>query len=167
VRVAEVVQGTIQTVREISSNLHPHHLDRLGFCAAIEAMRDALEHSSGLSVTLVCDPVDRILPKETEIHVYRIIQEALTNVVRHSGATMAEVRLKNAPGQIEIEVSDNGRGFSSRTAESFPKPQTRDARMHGFGLPSMHERARIVGGRLTVDSTPGSGTRVALIVPHP
>lgn len=165
-RVAELVQGSIEGVREISSNLHPHHLDRLGLCAAIEAMADAVRHSSGLNIDLSCDKIDGIFPKEIEIHVYRIIQEALSNVIRHARATKAAISARNVSGGIEIEVSDNGMGFVIPSGTATSVLQTPGEPLHGFGLSSMRARARIIGGTLTVDSKPGSGTRVTLTVPH-
>ena len=165
-RAAALVHESIQTVREISSNLHPHHLDRLGFCAAVEAMTDAIGHSTGLTVECTCDTIDHPLPKEKEIHVYRIIQEALSNVVRHARATKIGVHLKNSPGCIEVVVIDTGQGFIQHAGSTNPSSLPPGERMHGFGLSSMNERARIIGGTLTIDSAPGSGTRVALTVPH-
>ena len=120
-RAARLLQETIQTVREISSNLHPHQLDRLGFCAAVEAMTDSLGRSTGIIVHRSCDNIDRLLPKETEIHMYRIIQEALANVARHASARNVSVHVKKHPGSIELSVEDDGSGFDTKA------PQQHDA----------------------------------------
>ena len=162
-RAAAVVQESIRTVREISSNLHPHHLERLGLRAAIEAMVDTIRHSSGLTVDLDCDDVDRTLPKETRIHVYRIIQEALSNAVRHARATKITVQLRNTTETVRAIVSDNGRGMVEDLREAPAPPEGQ--RRHGFGLSSMNERARIIHGTLHITPTSGSGTTVTLMVP--
>ena len=165
-RAAELVQESIQTVREISSNLHPHHLDRLGFGAAIEAMAETIAHSTGITIKNASDNVDHLLPKETEIHMYRIVQEALSNVVRHASATRVDVQAKKGPRSVEIVVVDDGKGFMQQPGSALPSSPKVEKDRQGFGLSSMNERAKIIGGTLTVTSRPGEGTRVALIVPY-
>ena len=165
-RAAELVHESIQTVREISSNLHPHHLDRLGFGAAIEAMAETIAHSTGITIKNTCDNVDHLLPKETEIHMYRIVQEALSNVVRHASATKVVLQAKKGPASVEIVVSDDGQGFIQQAGSALPPSHGADKSRQGFGLSSMRERAKIIGGTLTVTSCPGEGTRVILIVPY-
>jgi signal transduction histidine kinase len=166
-QVASLVQESIQSVREISSNLHPHHLDRLGFCAAVEAMTENIARSTGLTIQRSCDAIDRLLPKETEIHVYRIIQEALSNVVRHASAKNVSVQVKKHSDSIEITVTDDGKGFDvHETLERRPSRLSREG-LHGFGLSSMTERVRIVGGTMKIESTPGLGTKVQVSLPIP
>jgi signal transduction histidine kinase/ligand-binding sensor domain-containing protein len=165
-QAAALVQESIQTVREISSNLHPHHLDRLGFNAALEAMAENVSHSTGLIIHRVCDKIDRLLPKETEIHVYRIIQEALANVVRHASAHNVSIGVKKNKGFIEITVSDDGRGFDvNNTLQRWPSRPSGEG-VHGFGLSSMAERVRIIGGKMKIESAAGSGTALRVTVPY-
>jgi signal transduction histidine kinase len=90
---------------------------------------------------------------QTAIHVYRVLQEALANVARHSGATQAFVRLRSGDGSIHLEVEDRGRGFSPNGSR------------RGLGLVAMRERAALLGGTLEVASVPEGGTRVHLAVP--
>ena len=90
---------------------------------------------------------------QTAIHVYRILQEALANVARHSGSTEAQVRLRSRGLSLELAVEDRGRGFSP------------GASRRGLGLVAMRERAALLGGTLTVEGGPAGGTRVRLIVP--
>ena len=97
------------------------------------------------------DPVR--VDDQTAIHVYRVLQEALANVARHSDSKQAQVRLRSAGGSLELEVADRGRGF---------RP---GASRRGLGLVAMRERAALLGGTLTVENGPGGGTRVLLIVP--
>jgi signal transduction histidine kinase len=165
-RVASLVQESIEGIREISSNLHPHHIERLGFRAAVEAMADKLSHSSPIVIQCRCEQIDSVFPKGSEIHLYRIIQESLSNIVKHSGATSARIEIHKKPESIEIIVEDNGRGFN--TAEFAPAASvaigpTEIAR--GFGIASMSERARIIGGMLKIESTADRGTTVHLAVP--
>ncbi len=125
-RVASMVQESIEGVREISANLHPHHLERLGLRAAIEAMVEKVSRSSGLAIHLIGDSVDGLLPKEVEIHLYRIIQEALSNVVHHASAKSAQVEVKKNAGSIEITVSDDGKGFDpNETTDSQARRRVR------------------------------------------
>jgi signal transduction histidine kinase/ligand-binding sensor domain-containing protein len=165
-QAALLVQGTIQSVREISSNLHPHQLDRLGFYAALEAMTENLSHSAGLTIHRSCDKIDRLLPKETEIHVYRIIQEALSNVVRHASAKNVNVEVKKNEAMIEIKVSDDGEGFDAKKTLRHKTVHAPGEAVHGFGLSSMTERVRIIGGKIRIESVTGSGTTVYVTFPH-
>jgi signal transduction histidine kinase len=164
-RAASLVQESIQSVREIASNLHPHHLERLGFCAAIEAMTESISHSSGLSIDCSCDKVDGLVSKEVEIHAYRIMQEALANVVRHAKASKVTVQVARNCGSVEITVSDNGQGFTVEPSSTGTFTFRREEGLHGLGLTSMTERARIIEGTLQIKSSPGSGTTIHLTVP--
>ncbi len=164
-QVATLLQDSIDNVREIASNLHPHQLDRLGFRAAIEAMTENLSRVSRLAIDRSCDNIDHVMPKEVEIHVYRIIQEALANVVRHASAKKVNLQVRKTSGSIEVTITDDGKGFNMGEAKA-RKPSPRSpGTTHGFGLSSMSERARIIGATLTIDSAPGSGTTVHISVP--
>jgi signal transduction histidine kinase/ligand-binding sensor domain-containing protein len=164
-QVASLVQESIQSVREISSNLHPHHLDRLGFCAALEAMTENLSRSAGLTIQQSCDDINRLLPKETQMHLYRIIQEALSNVVRHASARNVHVQVKKNSESVEITVNDDGKGFNVKSALERRPSRTSGEELHGFGLSSMTERVRIVGGTMKIESAPASGTTVRVSLP--
>jgi len=165
-RAAALLRESIQSVREIAGMLHPHHLDRLGFCAAVGAMAETVAHSSGLAIHCTCEQLEGVLPKQTEIHVYRIIQEALSNAVRHASATEIVLQVKKHSAYVEFAVTDNGRGFALSAGQCHPLSNSRDTRMDGFGLSSMHERARIINGSLRIISSEGSGTTVQLTVPY-
>ena len=164
-RAARLVHESIQTVREISSNLHPHHLDRLGFGAAIEAMAETIAHSTGITIKYTSDNVDHLLSKETEIHMYRIIQEALSNVVRHASAKNAIVAVRKGEGLVEVTVSDDGKGFDANAEWERKTSHTSVDGLHGFGVSSMAERARIISGTIQIKSAANSGTMVHLAVP--
>jgi signal transduction histidine kinase len=165
-RVSTLVQESIEGVREISSDLHPHHIERLGFCAAVDALADKLSHSSPVAIQCKCEQIEAILPKGSEIHLYRIIQESLSNIVKHSGATSARVEIRKKTDSVEITVSDNGRGFDVAELSSIASVHLGRAEIaRGFGLASMSERARIIGGTLRIESSTSSGTTIRVMFP--
>ena len=98
--------------------------------------------------------------KDSEIHVYRIVQEAINNVVKHSAATEATVVVKQRAGVVSLSIRDNGRGFDP--AKRSPQPHDL-----GYGLSGIAERVRILNGNLMVDSRPGEGTNLTVEVPFP
>ncbi|MGY5887518.1 histidine kinase [Geodermatophilus arenarius] len=151
-RMREEVDGAVGEVRRILDGLRPAPLDDVGFVAAVQRHAEALAPSVPVRVT--AEPLPP-LPPDVETAAYRIAQEALTNVARHSGARRAEVGLRARDGRLEVAVVDDGAGFP---------PEDGDARPAGVGLSSMRTRARAVGGELTVTSGPG-GTRVVAGLP--
>ena len=165
-QVENLLQESIQSVREMASNLHPHQLDRLGFCAAVNSMIDHTAHATGLRLTLHCDDVDGLLPREKEVHLYRIIQEALSNVVRHASAREATISIRKLGQTIEATVADDGKGFDAQPGKASSEAYTADQNLRGFGLSSMAERARIIGGTLKIDSSPRKGTIISVTVPY-
>ena len=150
------IELEISNLREIISDLRPSLLDDLGLIPAIEALLDrrrseTLRIESELAVS-GADGSASGLSRELETTVYRVVQEALTNIVKHAGATTARVRIKLQENDVLVEVTDNGRGFD------------RGARPTGFGLAGMLERVTLVGG--TLDVVPGpEGTRVSARLP--
>ena len=164
-RVDSLMQESVESVREISSNLHPHHLERLGFCAAVQAMTENLSHSSGLRIECSCDKLDHQMPKEIEIHLYRIIQEALSNIVRHASAHNARVEVRDNPKSIDVIIHDDGCGFDVREFRGEQLSKHSGDVSRGFGLASMSERARIIGGTLTIESAALSGTTIRTTLP--
>lgn len=151
--IGEVAQGALDSVRGLSQSLHPSILEELGLESTIEWYLSTFERQSGVAVSYerVGDPVR--VDDQTAIHVYRVLQEALANVARHSDSKQAQVRLRSRGRSLELEVADRGRGF---------RP---GASRRGLGLVAMRERAALLGGTLTVENGPDGGTRVLLIVP--
>ncbi len=141
-------------LRDLVSELRPAALDDLGLGPAIESLvsRQAALGKLAVDISINLCPRDR-LGHETEITIYRIVQEALSNVVRHSGAGTVAVSVSRLSDRIEITVHDNGRGFE-------PAELT-----EGFGLAGMRERAILAGGRLSVLSRPRGPTRVSAVLP--
>lgn len=144
----------IQTVKRISSSLRPSMLDNLGLAATIKSHAAEFSRLTGIATEArVLQQVELSLERSTA--VYRIIQEALTNVARHSGASRVKIRLRKSKAQLVVEVSDNGSGLS---AGCLGKPNS-------YGILGMRERTLYLGGELSIDSLPGGGARLILRVP--
>jgi signal transduction histidine kinase len=150
--IAAVMSETLETAREIAHNLRPHELDRLGLAIAV---RTAVEQASSpaTAISAMVDPVDDLLGPDAKINLYRIVQEALSNVLKHAGATRARVVLRRERGAVRLTVADNGSGFPP------------ELKAPGFGLSSIAQRVALLGGSHEVVSAPGSGTSVVVIVP--
>ena len=152
----ELVADGLRRARQLAFDLRPTVLDDVGLVAALYRLKDDVARRTGLVVELdaaALGPEERLEP-EIETVIYRVVQEALTNVVRHAEATTASVSLAGRDGTIRVFVEDDGAGFD---------PQQRPTRAH-LGVDGMQERAELVGGTLVVMSTPGLGTTVLLEV---
>ena len=149
-----LTERTVSTVRDIALLLRPSMLDDLGLVAALEWQGREVSRRSSMEVAVESSNVSDDLPDEYKICVYRLVQEALNNAVRHSQARNAKVRVTGGASGIEIEVSDDGRGFD---------PQ----RTRGLGILGMEERVKRLGGSLAVKSSPGQGTVVRAELPLP
>jgi len=157
-KVAElraVAEATIATMARIATELRPSILDDLGLAAAVEWLVERVATQSGLEIARSLDlqcPYDR----EIDITVFRILQESLTNVVRHAKASTVTVSLSSIGHDVLLAVADNGCGFAAADGQGLNS---------GLGLLGMRERAAAVGGTLAVESAPDTGTRVLLRVP--
>ncbi len=148
----EQIQSVILEIQRFIRQLRPMTLDQVGLYGAIEQLINELNTVSPLKATLMASSALPPLSEAVEIAAFRIVNEALTNVVRHSRADECTVRLEILGDEISIEVSDNGTGFA-------PDVPT------GVGLNSMHERAVELGGSFTLNSAPGAGTRLKAYLP--
>ncbi len=158
--ISGTTSQAIEEVRRITHGLRPYQLDRLGLTQAVRALTDrASRHNSILFASRI-DDIDDLFDKDSEIHVYRIVQEAITNVVKHSAATEAAVVVKKWATFVSLSIRDNGRGFD---------PAKQSAQRHdlGYGLSGIAERVRILKGTLALDSKPGEGTSLTVEVPFP
>jgi signal transduction histidine kinase/ligand-binding sensor domain-containing protein len=144
-------------VREISYNLRPHQLDRLGLTKAVEALVKKAASASPITFSSEIDDIDGVFPKEAEINFYRVAQESVNNVVKHSAATDASVTVRRDDGRIALTVRDNGKGFVPETIQ-------RDPSAGGLGLVGISERATLLGGRATIQSAPGRGTTIGMSI---
>jgi signal transduction histidine kinase len=156
-----LVDGLIGRVRQISVDLRPPLLDEVGLASALRVYVDSQASHAGMPMTLTVSGLDGRLAPEIEMACYRIVQEAITNVLRHAAATQVEVHVAESGGAVEIAVRDDGRGFVP--AEVLERV---GAGSH-LGLIGMRERARSFGGELRLSSRPGGGTSVSVRLPLP
>jgi signal transduction histidine kinase len=153
--VQGIAQETLENVRRLSQRLHPNVLDDYGLEGAVEWYVQQVRDQTGLTITYEKQgEAVKALPTETAIHVYRILQESLNNVVRHANSAAAWVRLRRNANELELEVEDRGVGLP-------PQSDRRD----GLGLVGMRERAELVHGRLVLSRPAEGGTLVHLEVP--
>jgi signal transduction histidine kinase/ligand-binding sensor domain-containing protein len=155
--VVDAVTASLRSVRSIAYNLRPFQLDRLGLTETIRSTVRAVQQVTPVKIETEIATVDGLLNREAEIGVFRIVQEALTNVVKHSQATRASVIVAYDEGHIVIRVEDNGRGFDA-TAEG-------SAATMGFGLSSIEERVKMLGGVHKFSSSIDRGTTIAARIP--
>jgi len=150
----------LRGVRRLSQDLRPAALDRLGLLPALEWLAsDATEYSGIATKVNVMGKRERRFPEEIELVIFRITQEALRNVWRHSGATSAEITVEFGESKTRITISDNGKGFN------LPEKIGDLAKDGKLGLAGMQERAQLVGGTLTVQSQPGKGSSITVEAP--
>jgi signal transduction histidine kinase len=154
--IGATVAQTLEEVRTISYNLRPHHLDQLGLTTTIRAMIDKIAESSAIGISGELDDIDGVFPPADEITIYRILQESLNNVVKHSRATEAHVTVRCHEHQVKITIRDNGQGFASNASNASA------ADRGGFGLKGLAERVHMLGGTHTIESGPDRGTTVTV-----
>lgn len=156
-QLSVLVASLSREMHALAIRLRPKALDDFGLQAALAAYVDAWSQRSGITVDLHAAAETERLSPTVESAVYRIVQEALTNVARHSRATRASVAVERRDGQLVTIVEDNGRGFDARPAD--------EQRTMGLGLVGIRERATLLGGTALVESTLGSGTTVFVRIP--
>jgi signal transduction histidine kinase len=150
--IQEVAQSTLEKVRSLSQSLHPVVLDDAGFEGAIDVYLPVFEKQTGIPVQYEKSGPSRELDRAVAIHLYRVLQESLNNVVRHSKSASAQVRLSYLADAVVLEVEDRGIGLGK-------------GRGNGMGLISMRERAELVNGRVEFLAAEGGGTLVRMTVP--
>jgi ligand-binding sensor domain-containing protein/signal transduction histidine kinase len=153
-RIAAQSAQAIDEAREISFNLRPYLLDRLGLTKALVSMIQKVAAASGVRFTTAIGDLDGFFAPDDEIHVYRIVQECLNNVVKHAGATQATVGVTRDAVAAVVTISDDGHGFA-HGAEGGEGGS-------GLGLTSIHERARLLGADPVIESSPDRGTRITI-----
>ena len=150
----ELVVGTLQDVRRLAVQLRPKALDDFGLVAAVERLVQTFSEATAIRVDLEAQLGDERLPAEVETTLYRIVQEALTNIVKHSEALRVSILLVRSRGSATVVIEDDGQGFDPA-----------ELREDGMGIIGMRERVELHEGRLTVESTPGSGATFVAEVP--
>jgi two-component system, sensor histidine kinase LadS len=152
--IERLVSASLTEVRGLVHNLRPLHVEQEGLTAALQGLVDEVAASTSIRFDARLEPVDDVVRGDDATHVYRIAQEALHNLVEHSGARHAKFSLERDVHCVRLRIGDDGVGF---TPEHPPG--------NGLGLESMAERARMLGGVLAIDSRPGAGTTLRLELP--
>jgi signal transduction histidine kinase len=149
-------------VENLMTELHPPILDDYGLVSALRWQAERFKDLTGLKTRVVCSCEPERLGHEVELGLFRVIQEGLNNIVKHSGASSARIEVKRRAKGLILSVSDNGKGFK-------PGEAVHQDERHHWGLAIMTERVRTIGGTLRVESTPGEGTllTVELTLPLP
>ncbi|HEX3085996.1 MAG TPA: triple tyrosine motif-containing protein [Pyrinomonadaceae bacterium] len=145
----------LNEVREIIYDLRPYQIETIGLSRTIKSMAEQVAAASGIDFRIECDELENIFSPDDEVTFYRMIQECVSNVVKHSRAERAAVRIKRRADGIEAEISDNGRGF-------VPETQPQSDKAGGFGLQGLSERVRMLGGSHQVRSALGNGTTISV-----
>lgn len=154
-QMQRILEDAGTAVRRIIADLRPLALDDLGIGVAAKALAREVEHASGVSIDLTVEGEFTGLPEACRTNLYRMLQECLTNIVKHAQATEAVVRLINYSDRVELRVEDNGCGFAK---------EARGKRGH-YGLLGIQERADALGGAVAIQSAPGLGTAVTISIP--
>ncbi len=157
--ISSTASGVLKEVRMISQNLRPFQLDRLGLTSALESMLARIAESSLMKFTWSVENINDAVSKEFEIMIYRVAQEGANNILKHSGAANASVRIGKADGAVQIAFEDDGKGFDPGQTES------REAPGQGIGLMGLRERVKMMGGSVLMDSAPGKGTLLRVKIP--
>ncbi|MGH2425055.1 MAG: histidine kinase [bacterium] len=152
-----IAEHTLAEVRRLIYDLRPSILDDFGLAAALRSYVKETIEPQDLEVTMNIAGLHDRLPSYVETAVFRIVQEALTNILKHAGANHAKVDVEQRNGRIEMTIADDGRGFNLNEVAT--------NREGGMGLLGMRERAGLLGGIMTIHSTPGSGTRLEVVIP--
>jgi ligand-binding sensor domain-containing protein/signal transduction histidine kinase len=152
--VSTAASEALVEVKAVAHNLRPYQLDRLGLTKALDAMVKTVSGSSDIRFVTDIAELDSVVPKGAEINLYRIVQESLNNIVKHSAATEAGVIVRKTGQNIHIEIRDNGKGFAPGSFS--------DSRPGGLGLVSIAERAKILGAKWEIQAAPGRGTIISI-----
>jgi signal transduction histidine kinase len=153
-RLSHRLRGILRDVEQTAYRLHPSSLDHLGLSVALKSYCEDFSKQNGIATRCTERNLPRAIPPRLALTIYRVVQEALRNVVKHSGARSAQVSLTGQKGALVLSVKDAGRGFDPTRSKK-----------RGLGLISMEERVRQAGGALTVRATPGEGVRIDVRVP--
>ncbi len=154
--ISEAAVSAIEEVRQIAHNLRPYELDRLGLTAAVQSMIARVSEVTEIQVSADLDQIDGLLSSAAETSIYRIVQEALNNVIKHADASEVRVAIKHLGPDVVVSVHDNGRGINRNNGNG--------KNGDGFGLQSISERARMFGGDYSLVSQPERGTLMTVRV---
>jgi signal transduction histidine kinase len=150
-----LINETIETVHNVSEDLRPGILDDFGLAAAVEWQAEEFQKRTGVACRTSLPPDEFDLSKEKSTNLFRILQESLTNIIRHANATEVEIKLSEKEATLVLEILDNGKGISD-TAITNPR---------SFGLIGIRERVHSLGGEVDIAGIPNEGTRIIVKLP--
>jgi signal transduction histidine kinase len=158
-RLEGLVESSLVELQHLIADLRPSHLDDLGLAATLRWYAGELQDRVPLRVAVEVNGETRPLPSEVKTTLFRVVQEALTNVIKHAHAQNACVQLSFGGQGVSVQVQDDGKGFSPEKLNPVNRPS--------WGLVGMEERAALLGGQFSLDTKPGHGTRVEVYIPYP
>jgi signal transduction histidine kinase len=153
--MSTLIDSTIQSVKRISSELRPGILDDLGIASAIEWQTEEFQSRTAIQYELELFPKDMVLDEKLSTALFRIFQEALTNITRHARASRVHISFKQKSGKVELKIRDNGKGIS--------KEKIQDSQ--SFGLIGIRERIRSLDGKFQIKGIPNRGTTITVKIP--
>ncbi|MBX7043343.1 MAG: hypothetical protein K1X85_10625 [Ignavibacteria bacterium] len=156
--ISDLSSDALGDVRNISYNLHPHKIERLGLTKAIASMLNLAEQSSGIKIDASLDNIDGMFGKDLELNVYRILQELVNNIIKHSKAKNAVFEISAGSSNVYLNVSDDGEGIRD--------PDSAEKGSSGLGLMSISTRLRLYGGRMEIKAPEYGGTSIRIIIPQ-
>ena len=155
-KTIKIVDDVIDEVRSISRSLHPFKLDELGLTVTLQSSVEIIDENYDLFISAEIEDIDNIFDPEREINVYRIVQESLNNIIKHSNANSAEIRVLNKESNVEIVIKDNGRGFDlQKERTSYQK----------IGLKTLSERSKFLKASFNILTEAGKGTTLTFNIP--
>ena len=153
--VKQLVDNTVDNIRSISNDLMPAILDEFGLATAIRYLCESVPPQSGLEIKFISSGNTQVQDKRVKMYLYRISQEAITNIIKHSGAKVAEIMMSQLPESVSLQISDSGRGFDMKCI------QAGNCR----GLKNMKERVNILDGEIKINSEILKGTKIDISIP--
>ena len=155
--ISGLVLETIDEIRTVSSGIYPHHIKKIGLKKSIKAMINKVLGDTGINIEMEIAEIDNVFNNETGLDLYRIIQEAVNNIAKHSNAKNISVKIYLTGKYIITEIYDDGKGFENG--------KQKKNNLKGFGLFNMYERAKAAGGKFSIESEPGKGTIIIISIP--
>lgn len=157
--INETASESIREIRNIVQHLHPNLLDKIGLTKTLQAMIRKVEGTSSILFATTCDDIDNIFTIETEVNIYRIVQEGINNIVKHADAKQASISILKEKESITIIIQDDGKGIDKKNS-------LKDiSSSEGFGLRSLNERVRYINGQVVINTKTGEGTRLVVTIP--
>ncbi len=154
--ISEAASQAIEEIREAVYNLRPYQLDKIGLTSTLRYLIERVAAASGIEIHAEIPEIDDLFSLQQQVTFYRIVQECLTNIVKHAKATTARVAISRQPLALGLTIEDNGCGFEPDSMEQGLRP--------GLGLMGMRERVRILGGKYAIHSVPGNGVKVQITI---